>query len=71
VIGVPDDEAGEVPMAFVVLAAGVDLGGVAAHLAAELSPYKQPKHIEVIDAIPKSASGKILRRLLKDGLAAK
>ena len=71
VIGVADDEAGEVPMAFVVLAAGVDLGGVAAHLAAELSPYKQPKHIEVIDAIPKSASGKILRRLLKDGLAAK
>ena len=71
VIGVADDEAGEVPMAFVVLDAGVDLGGVAAHLAAELSPYKQPKHIEVIDAIPKSASGKILRRLLKDGLAAK
>jgi acyl-CoA synthetase (AMP-forming)/AMP-acid ligase II len=71
VIGVADEEAGEVPMAFVVLAAGVDLGGVAAHLAAELSSYKQPKHIEVIDAIPKSASGKILRRLLKDGLAAK
>ena len=66
VIGVLDDDAGEVPMAFVVLAAGVEVAAVAAYLAVELSSYKQPKHIEVIDVIPKSASGKILRRVLKD-----
>ena len=66
VIGVPDDEAGEVPMAFVVVADGVDVAGIAAFLREQLSAYKQPKVIEIIDAIPKSASGKILRRLLKD-----
>jgi acyl-CoA synthetase (AMP-forming)/AMP-acid ligase II len=69
VIGVPDDEAGEVPMAFVVLAEGVQVADIFAFLAKELSHYKQPKHIEVIDAVPKSASGKILRRLLKDRVA--
>ena len=70
VIGVPDDEAGEVPMAFVVLAPGVEVAGIAAFMAQELSHYKQPKTIQVIDAIPKSASGKILRRLLKDRVSA-
>lgn len=70
VIGVPDAEAGEVPMAFVVLAEGVEVASIAAFLAKELSHYKQPKRIEVIDAVPKSASGKILRRVLKDRLAA-
>lgn len=71
VIGVPDDEAGEVPMAFVVLAPGVEVAGIAAFMAQELSHYKQPKTIQVIDAIPKSASGKILRRLLKDRVSAR
>lgn len=66
VIGVPDDDAGEVPIAFVVLAEGVGVASIAAFLAKELSHYKQPKRIEVINAVPKSASGKILRRVLKD-----
>ena len=71
VIGVLDDDAGEVPMAFVVLAPGVEVAGIAAFMAKELSHYKQPKTIQAIDAIPKSASGKILRRLLKDRVAAR
>lgn len=71
VIGVPDDEAGEVPMAFVVLAEGVEIAAVRAFLVQELSHYKQPKYIEVIEAVPKSASGKILRRLLKDRVTGK
>ncbi len=71
VIGVQDDEAGEVPMAFVVLSEGVQVADIASFLARELSHYKQPKQIEVIDAIPKSASGKILRRLLKDRVTAR
>ncbi|MGV8951021.1 MAG: AMP-binding protein [Cypionkella sp.] len=70
VIGVPDDEAGEVPMAFVVLAEGIQVPDIAAFLAKELSHYKQPKQIEVIEAVPKSASGKILRRVLKDRVMA-
>ena len=71
VIGVPDDEAGEVPIAFVVLAKGVEVASIAAFLAKELSHYKQPRRIEVIDTVPKSASGKILRRVLKDRMAAR
>jgi acyl-CoA synthetase (AMP-forming)/AMP-acid ligase II len=64
--GVPDDEAGEVPVAFVVPAEGADEGAIRAHLAAHLASYKLPKVIRFIEAIPKSASGKILRRMLPD-----
>jgi acyl-CoA synthetase (AMP-forming)/AMP-acid ligase II len=68
VIGVPDAEAGELPKAFVVPVAGVELDAdeVLAFLAAEVAPHKRLRAIEVIDAIPKSASGKILRRLLRE-----
>ncbi len=64
--GVPDDEAGEVPVAFVVPAEGADAGAIRAHLAGQLASYKLPRSITFLDAIPKSASGKILRRLLPD-----
>jgi acyl-CoA synthetase (AMP-forming)/AMP-acid ligase II len=62
--GVPDDEAGEVPVAFVVPAEGAEEGAIRAHLAGQLAHYKLPKRISFIEAIPKSASGKILRRML-------
>ncbi|MGL4235505.1 AMP-binding protein [Tabrizicola sp.] len=64
--GVPDDEAGEVPIAFVVPAEGAEEAAIRAHLAACLAPYKLPRTITFLEAIPKSASGKILRRLLPD-----
>ena len=62
--GVPDDEAGEIPVAFVVPAEGADEAAIRAHLAGQLAHYKLPKRITFIEAIPKSASGKILRRML-------
>ena len=62
--GVPDDEAGEVPVAFIVPAEGADEAAIRAHLAGQLAHYKLPKRITFIEAIPKSASGKILRRML-------
>ena len=71
VIGISDDEAGEVPLAFVVAAPGADVTIIAAYLRDQLSSYKQPKRIEFIAAIPKSASGKILRRILKDQVASR
>lgn len=71
VIGVPDDEAGEVPLGFIVAAEGIDMEGLAAFMRAELSSYKQLRAIEVVDAIPKSASGKILRRVLKQQVLAR
>ena len=62
--GVPDDEAGEVPIAFVVPAEGAEEAVIRAHLAAQLAHYKLPRRIIFLEAIPKSASGKILRRML-------
>jgi 4-coumarate--CoA ligase len=67
VIGVPDDEAGEIPKAFVVPVAGrtVTLDDVQELVGEHLASYKQVRVVEVVDAIPKSASGKILRRELR------
>jgi acyl-CoA synthetase (AMP-forming)/AMP-acid ligase II len=62
--GVPDDEAGEVPVAFVVPAEGAGEAAILAHLTGCLAAYKLPRSITFIEAIPKSASGKILRRML-------
>ncbi len=68
VIGVPDDEAGEVPIAYLV-ASGEGrptLQDVKAHLAMHLAHYKHVRRIEYVETVPKSASGKILRRLLRN-----
>jgi acyl-CoA synthetase (AMP-forming)/AMP-acid ligase II len=64
VIPMHDDEAGEVPKAFVVLAAPVGADELIAYVGARVAPYKRIRQVEVIDAIPKSSSGKILRREL-------
>jgi 4-coumarate--CoA ligase len=71
VIGVPDDEAGEVPVAFVVPRGEVSADDILAFLRGQLATYKQPARVEFIEAVPKSASGKILRRVLKAELAAR
>ncbi|UWR27613.1 AMP-binding protein [Sulfitobacter sp. S223] len=66
VIGLPDDEAGELPVAFVVTGnPAPSEADIKAHLAKTLSTYKQVHRVTFVDEIPKSASGKILRRVLK------
>ena len=72
VIGIPDAEADEVPVAFVVLAPEQTLSedAVKAHLAEQLAHYKHLHSVFFIGSIPKSPSGKILRRLLRDNIAA-
>ena len=69
VIGVPDEEAGELPKAFVVVAPGQELteAEVQEFVADKVASYKKIRIVEFIDEIPKSASGKILRRFLRDG----
>ena len=66
VIPSPDEEAGEVPKAFVVLREGASATAeeIMAHVAAQVSPQKKVRRLEFIDAIPKVPSGKILRRQL-------
>ncbi len=68
VIPLPDEEAGEVPKAFVVPREGESVAPeeVIEFVAGRVSTYKQVRHCEVVDEIPKSPSGKILRRLLVD-----
>jgi len=66
-----DEEAGEVPKAYIVLKAddasrAVKPEAISAWVAERVAPHKRIRHIEFIDAIPKSASGKILRRVLID-----
>ena len=67
VIGIPDERSGQVPKAFVVTAPDAALSAeeVQAFLAEHLAPYKVPAEVVFLDAIPKSAAGKILRKNLK------
>jgi acyl-CoA synthetase (AMP-forming)/AMP-acid ligase II len=64
VIGIPDEEAGEAPKAFVVAKTPITPEEVAGYVASRVAPYKRLRAVEVIDEIPKSPSGKILRRVL-------
>ena len=68
VIGVAGEEGSEVPKAFVVRQAGAGLTGeeVMAFVAARVAPYKKVRAVEFVDVVPKSSSGKILRRELRD-----
>ena len=71
VLGKRDDEAGELPVAFVVRAPGAADSDedIRAALQGRLVSYKIPAEVTFIDAIPKTASGKILRRQLRDAHA--
>jgi long-chain acyl-CoA synthetase len=68
VIGIPDDEAGELIKGVVVLRTGHNTPSeeILAFMNGKLAGYKRLHFIEFIDAIPKTASGKILRRELKE-----
>jgi len=68
VIGRKDAEAGEVPIAFVVINGTVNEATLRAHCEGCLASYKRPVDYRFVDSVPKSASGKILRRELRDAL---
>ncbi|MEV5052414.1 AMP-binding protein [Arthrobacter sp. LAR12-1-1.1] len=70
VIGSLDADGQEVPKAFVVRQPGadgdaLDVVGVMDFVAAKVAPFKKIRRVEFIEAVPKSASGKILRRMLQ------
>jgi acyl-CoA synthetase (AMP-forming)/AMP-acid ligase II len=66
VIPQPDEEAGEVPKAFIVPKADVTAAELMAFVAERVAPHKKLRALEFIDQIPKNASGKILRRVLRE-----
>jgi len=67
VIGVADEERGEVPRAFVVMRPGGAVGAdeILAFVEARVAPYERLHSVNFIEQIPKSPSGKILRRVLR------
>lgn len=70
VVGMHDDRMGEVGAAFVVLRPGTELTGddVIAWARAHLANYKVPRRVELVDALPLNASGKVLKGPLRDRL---
>ena len=68
VIAQPDAEKGEVVKAFIVKKPGAQLdeAGLIAWSRENMAPYKTPRAVRFIDALPATGAGKVLRRLLKD-----
>ena len=64
VIPSPDEEAGEIPKGFIVLSSEISAEAIMEFVAEQVAPHKKIRKIEIVDEIPKSASGKILRRVL-------
>jgi acyl-coenzyme A synthetase/AMP-(fatty) acid ligase len=64
VVRSPDEEAGEVPKAFVVTRTPLEAEEVMAFVAERVAPHKKVRRVEFVDEIPKALSGKILRRVL-------
>ena len=66
----PDEEAGEIPAACVVLAPDAKETTteeqIISYVASNVAHYKKIRVVHFVDSIPKSPSGKIMRRLLKD-----
>jgi acyl-CoA synthetase (AMP-forming)/AMP-acid ligase II len=60
----PDEESGEVPVAYVALGADADPAAIAAWVAERVAPYKRLAEVIVLDAIPRTPTGKLLRRVL-------
>jgi long-chain acyl-CoA synthetase len=71
VIGIVDEKSGEVPVVYIELSDGtetLDEAGLKKYMREHLANYKIPKQIHVISELPKNATGKVLKRVLKDKL---
>jgi acyl-CoA synthetase (AMP-forming)/AMP-acid ligase II len=68
VFGVPDERAGEVPVAAVQLRAGSDVTAedLEGLVAEALATYKRLHHVVLVEVVPRTPSGKVLRRTLRD-----
>jgi long-chain acyl-CoA synthetase len=68
VIGLKDEQNGEIPVAFVELEDNVEIkeSELKKFLKSHLANYKIPKHIYFVEELPKNATGKVLKRVLRD-----
>jgi acyl-CoA synthetase (AMP-forming)/AMP-acid ligase II len=73
VVGIPDPERGEAPIAFVALDTSIEADELEDFVAARLAGYKRPREIVVVDDVPRSPTGKVLRGALREraGVAAR
>jgi 2-aminobenzoate-CoA ligase len=70
VVGLPDEERGMIVKAFVVLKPGHEACGATAkalqdHVKATLAPFKYPRHVEFVDSVPRTETGKLQRFKLR------
>lgn len=70
VIGVPDERWGECGLAFVVMAGEARADEILNHCAARLASYKRPARVVFLKAIPRTASGKAQKHILRQSHAA-
>jgi acyl-CoA synthetase (AMP-forming)/AMP-acid ligase II len=72
VVGVPDPQWGEMPVAIVVLRgdAALDLPTLQRHCRGHLAGFKVPRELILMEALPRNPSGKVLKRVLREALAA-
>ena len=72
VIGVPDPRLGEVPMAFIIPTAGTSASAddIIDWARDNMANFKVPRRVEIVDALPLNPSGKVLKYVLRDRVAA-
>jgi long-chain acyl-CoA synthetase len=66
VFGVPDDRYGEALKAVVELRSPASADALRSHVAQTLADYKVPKHVEVVDELPRLPNGKVMKRVLRE-----
>ncbi len=71
VVGVPDADRGEAPVAFVALDAPAEASELEDFAAARLARYKRPREIVIVDEVPRVPTGKLLRRALRERALAR
>jgi 2-aminobenzoate-CoA ligase len=66
VIAAPDEERGHVVMAYVVSAGEVTAKELQDHVKARIAPYKYPRRVEFVEALPRTPTGKVQRNVLRE-----
>ena len=67
VVGLPDADLGQRIVAFVVVSSGLHADELINHVAQELSVHKRPREVRIVDALPRNAMGKVLKKQLLEG----